>query len=189
EERIDFGPPVGTLVAHHTIHSEPITFWHAWKDQGLSSATWKLALPPDFTAQMKFLARIGMTRLDKIDVGDVQVRPRDVLLKVVGELPEPTGTNIEITTVVVGVVRGLADGREVEWRVRAVAPPPEGRPDAGVGMLTGVSPAIVAKMLARGDIQGPGVFVPEQVVPPEEFFAELAGWGVTFDASMREVIA
>jgi hypothetical protein len=44
-------------------------------------------------------------------------------------------------------------------------------------------------MLARGDIVGPGVFVPEQVVPCEAFFAELARWGVTVDAQMRELLA
>ena len=34
---IDFGTPAGVLEAHYTIHSEPFTFWHTWKDQGLRS--------------------------------------------------------------------------------------------------------------------------------------------------------
>ena len=41
-------------------------------------------------------------------------------------------------------------------------------------------------MLARGEIAGPGVFVPEQVVPCERFFQEFSRWGVTVDAQMRE---
>jgi saccharopine dehydrogenase-like NADP-dependent oxidoreductase len=44
-------------------------------------------------------------------------------------------------------------------------------------------------MLARGDIEGPGVFVPEQIVPCAKFFAEFARWGVTVDAQMRENLA
>ena len=44
-EDLDFGEPAGMLEAHYTIHSEPFTFWHTWKDQGLRSATFKLALP------------------------------------------------------------------------------------------------------------------------------------------------
>ncbi|RPI30885.1 MAG: hypothetical protein EHM52_02600, partial [Actinomycetota bacterium] len=34
-EDVDFGAPAGILEAHHTIHSEPFSFWHTWKDQGL----------------------------------------------------------------------------------------------------------------------------------------------------------
>ena len=47
--------PAGVLEAHFTIHSEPFTFWHTWKDKGLKSATFKLSLPAEFTDQMRFL--------------------------------------------------------------------------------------------------------------------------------------
>jgi saccharopine dehydrogenase-like NADP-dependent oxidoreductase len=54
---------------------------------------------------------------------------------------------------------------------------------------TGIPAAIVAKLMARGEIAGPGVFVPEQIVPCERFFSEFARWGVTVDAQMREILA
>ncbi len=87
QEVLDFGEPAGALEAHYTIHSEPFTFWHTWKDQGLKSATFKLALPADFTNQMRFLNTVGMTRTDDVEVKGVHVRPRDVLLKVVERDP------------------------------------------------------------------------------------------------------
>jgi len=43
--------------------------------------------------------------------------------------------------------------------------------------------------MARGEIAGPGVFVPEQIVPFDRFFGEFARWGVTVDAQMREILA
>ena len=89
QELIDFGEPAGLLSAHHTIHSEPFTFWHTWKDTGLRSATFKLALPAEFTEQMRFLARIGMTRTDEVEIGGGRLRPRDMLLRVVSEVPKP----------------------------------------------------------------------------------------------------
>jgi len=52
---LDFGAPAGLLEAHNTIHSEPFTFWRTWKDQGLRSATGKLALPAELADQMRFL--------------------------------------------------------------------------------------------------------------------------------------
>lgn len=188
EELVDFGAPLGVLPAHHTIHSEPFTFWHTWRHQGLQTATWKLALPSDLTTQMRFLARIGMVRTDAVEVDGVTVRPQSVLLKVVDELPKPSDVSLRVTAVLMGIVRGQMDGREVEWRARLVAPPPEGVDDAGIGVATGVPPAIVAKMMARGDIREPGVFVPEQIVPADMLFSELGRWGMKVDASMTEVL-
>jgi saccharopine dehydrogenase-like NADP-dependent oxidoreductase len=188
-EDLDFGAPAGMLEAHYTIHSEPFTFWHAWKDQGLRSATFKLSLPAEFTGQMRFLDTIGMTRTDEVEVKGVHVRPRDVLLKVVSEIPRPTDVVLDDVDYLLGVVRGLKDGRRVEWRVRATVPAHKEHGAGGGDVDTGIPPAIVARMLARGDIAGPGVFVPEQVVPCEAFFAEFSRWGVTVDAQMRELLA
>ena len=188
QEVLDFGEPAGTLEAHYTIHSEPFTFWHTWKDQGLRSATFKLALPAEFTGQMRFLNTIGMTRTDDVEVKGVHVRPRDVLLKVVSEIPRPTDVVLDDVDYLLGVVRGIKDGRRVEWRVRAVVPAHKEHGAGGGDVDTGIPPAIVARMLARGDIAGPGVFVPEQVVPCEQFFAEFSRWGATVDAQMRELL-
>jgi lysine 6-dehydrogenase len=189
QELIDFGEPAGLLSAHHTIHSEPFTFWHTWKDGGLRSATFKLALPGGFTEQMRFLARIGMTRTDEVEIGGGKLRPRDMLLRVVGEVPKPTTVVPDDTDYLLAVVRGLKDGRRVEWRVRAAVPAHKGYGAGGGDVDTGIPPAVVAKMMAGGQIAGPGVFVPEQIVPTDAFFAELARWGVTVDAQMRHVVA
>ena len=188
-EDIDFGEPAGTLDAHYTIHSEPFTFWHAWKDRGLRKATFKLSLPAEFTEQMRFLNTIGMTRTDEVEIGGCHVRPRDVLLKVVSQIPKPVDVVLDDVDYLLGVVRGVRDGRRLEWRVRAVVPAHKEYGAGGGDVDTGIPPAIVAKMMARGDIKGRGVFVPEQIVPCELFFAELARWGVTVDAQSREILA
>ncbi|MFA4965268.1 MAG: saccharopine dehydrogenase NADP-binding domain-containing protein [Thermoleophilia bacterium] len=188
-EALDFGAPAGSLAAHYTIHSEPFTFWHAWKERGLRSATFRLSLPPELTAQMRFLHRIGMTRSDEVEVRGARVRPRDVLLEVVSQLPGPTGVVLDDVDYLLGIVRGRKDGRRLEWRVRAVVPAHKEYGAGGGDVDTGVPPAIVARLMASGEIAGPGVFVPEQIVPCERLFAELALWGVTVDAQMREVVA
>jgi saccharopine dehydrogenase-like NADP-dependent oxidoreductase len=189
-ELVDFGQPAGLLSAHYTIHSEPFTFWHTWKDRGLRSATWKLALPAGFTEQMGFLATLGLTSKDEIEVGEARVRPRDVLLKCAAMIPRPTAdTLIDDVDYLIGVVRGLKDNRRVEWRVRATVPAHKQYGAAGGDIDTGIPPAIVARMLGRGDISGPGVFVPEQIVPCDDFFAALSEWGITVDAQMREVLS
>jgi saccharopine dehydrogenase-like NADP-dependent oxidoreductase len=188
-EELDFGEPAGILEAHFTIHSEPFTFWHAWKDRGLRTATFKLSLPAEFTEQMRFLARIGMTRTDEVEIGGCHVRPRDVLLKVVSQIPKPRDVVLDDVDYLLGVVRGTKDGRRLEWRVRATVPAHKESGAGGGDVDTGIPPAIVARMMARGEIAGPGVFVPEQIVPCEKFFTEFARWGATVDAQMRELLA
>jgi saccharopine dehydrogenase-like NADP-dependent oxidoreductase len=189
EEQIDFGEPAGALSAHYTIHSEPFTFWHTWRERGLKKATFKLSLPAEFTAQMRFLNRIGLTRTDEVEVPGGRVRPRDVLLKVVSQIPKPVDVVLDDVDYLVGIVRGVRDGRRLEWRVRATVPAHKDYGAGGGDVDTGVPPAIVARMMARGDIRGPGVFVPEQIVPCEQFFDEFSRWGATVDVQMREVLA
>ena len=188
-EDLDFGEPAGILEGHHTIHSEPFTFWHTWKEQGLRGATFKLSLPWEFTEQMRFLNRIGLTRTDEVDIKGCKVRPRDVLLKVVSEISKPVDVVLDDVDYLLGIVRGTKDGRRLEWRVRAAVPAHKEYGAGGGDIDTGIPPAIVARMMAKGEIKGPGVFVPEQIVPCEPFFAEFAKWGAVVDAEMREVLA
>ena len=188
-DELDFGEPAGSLEAHYTIHSEPFTFWHAWKDRGLKRATFKLSLPAEFTGQMRFLNRIGMTRTDEVEVGGCHVRPRDVLLKVVSQIPKPVDVVLDDVDYLVGIVRGVKDGRRLEWRTRAVVPAHKEYGAGGGDVDTGIPPAIVAKMMAAGEVAGPGVFVPEQIVPCERFFEEFSRWGATVDVQMRELLA
>jgi saccharopine dehydrogenase-like NADP-dependent oxidoreductase len=189
-ELIDFGRPAGMLEAHHTIHSEPATFVHTWGGQGLRSATFRLSLPPEFTEQMRFLVKLGLTSKDEIELDGTTVRPRDVLLKVVSKIPRP-GAEVAIDDVdyLMAVMRGRKDGQLVEWRVRATIPASKEYGAGGGDVDTGIPPAIVAKMLAKSEIAGPCVFAPEQIVPPERFFQEFARWGVTVDAEMKMVVA
>jgi saccharopine dehydrogenase-like NADP-dependent oxidoreductase len=130
-----------------------------------------------------------MTRTDEVEVKGGKVRPRDVLLKVVAEIPKPVDVVLDDADYLMGVVRGTKDGRRIEWRVRALIPAHKEYGAGGGDVDTGIPPAIVAKMMAAGEIAGPGVFVPEQIVPCERFFTEFARWGATVDAQMRELLA
>jgi saccharopine dehydrogenase-like NADP-dependent oxidoreductase len=51
---------------------------------------------------------------------------------------------------------------------------------SAVARDTGFPAAIAAVMLGRGEIRGVGVQAPENVVPPEPFFAQLKKRGFTF---------
>jgi lysine 6-dehydrogenase len=185
EEDCDFGPPLGVLRAYFTLHSEVATFYHSWVAQGLKTATWKLALPPDFTEQMRFLTRIGLTSKQQVESGGSLVQPRALLAALLRQMPSCEVVPDD-TEVLMSVVRGVAGGRPVEWRTRAVV---RSAPDMGAAagdIDTGVPPTIVARALARGEIDRPGVWAPEQIVDTRAFFTELAEWGIVAEATCRE---
>lgn len=185
EEDCDFGPPLGTLRAYFTLHSEVATFTHSWCGQGLRAATWKLALPPSFTEEMRFLARLGMTSKEDLEVDETVVKPRRVLAALLTAMPQPEVVPDDVE-VLMAIVRGRSEGRRVEWRVRAVVPAAPSLGGAAGDVDTGIPPTIVARALARGEIEKPGVWAPEQVAEPDRFFAELRTWGIVTEATRRE---
>lgn len=185
EEECDFGPPLGTLRAYATLHSEIATFVHSWGERGLKTATWKLALPPRFTEQMRFLTRLGLTRTDELRLGDSLVRPRGLLAALVKGMAPPTVVPNDVE-ILMSIVRGRHAGSDVEWRVRAVVQADASLGAAAGDLDTGVPPTIVARMLARGEIEKAGVWAPEEIVDPSAFFKELGRWGIVVEASSRE---
>jgi len=185
DEDCDFGHPLGVLRAYYTLHSEVATFVHTWGPQGLRAATWKLALPPEFTEQMRFLTRLGATRDAPVVVDGVPVRPRSLLAALLREMPRPDVTPDD-TEILMGIVRGVTAGTRVEWRARAVVHADAQLGAAAGDLDTGIPPTIVARALARGEIDRPGVWAPEQAVDVRAFFAELANWGITAEAICRE---
>lgn len=64
----------------------------------------------------------------------------------------------------VGVVRGLKDGRRNAWRVRALVPAHQEYGACGGAIDTGIPSAIAARMPAWEDSSRPGVLAPEQVM-------------------------
>jgi len=130
-----------------------------------------------------------MTRTDEVEVKGGRVRPRDGPLEGVREIPRPTDVVLDDVDYLLCVARGLRDGRRVEWRVRATVPAHKELKAGGGDIDAGIPPAIVARMMASDEIAGPGVLVPEQIVPCARFFCEFARRGVTIHAQMREILA
>jgi saccharopine dehydrogenase-like NADP-dependent oxidoreductase len=90
--------------------------------------------------------------------------------------------------VLMAIVKGVSEGRHVEWRVRAVVPASASLGAAAGEIDTGIPPTVVARALGRGEIDKPGVWAPEQVVDVHAFFAELRGWGIVAEATRREIL-
>jgi lysine 6-dehydrogenase len=188
QEELEFPAPVGRVRVGHTLHSEVATLPRFLADRGIESVSFKVGFPPDFMNRMNLLVGLGLTGTEPVDLPVGKVTPRDLLLELLTVGQERPGPDVkpddaEAIWVRLGGRRAgqagdptLAPGasRRIEVLAECVVRP---HPTwgAGAGQLdTGVPPSIVAQFLAGGVIERRGVFAPEEAVPPEPYFAELA---------------
>jgi lysine 6-dehydrogenase len=184
QEELDFPPPVGRVRVGHTLHSEVATLPLHFADRGIRSVSFKIGFPAAFMDRMALLVGLGLAGTDPVDLPGGRVVPRELLVRSITTTattpgPETAPDDAEALWV---RVRGRRAGRSgdpaLAPRVEALAecvvrPHPEWR--AGAGQLdTGVPPSIVAQLLGHKVIDRPGVFAPEDAVPPEPYLAELA---------------
>lgn len=172
--------PGGDVECVYTIHSEPATLPRSYADRGIRRVEWRLGLAPaDHVRLLSFVAA-GLASEDPVRVGDVDVRPADVLAAVLARQARQD--------------RATADPGAVEWfRVittgeRAghavtvtcdveVTDPPSGEFSGGA-WVTGVPPSIAAQIMASGRALSTGVHGPEMTMPLDHFFTALAERGM-----------
>ena len=175
EDEFDFPKPVGRQAVRAVVHSELATLPRSFPDAG--EISFKLAYGEEMTRRYKLVTELGLARSDPIEVpGGVRVAPRDVLKMLALERPQRfSGEDVETLVV---EMRGERDGARWEVRVEETCPPAGAYRVGGADANTGIPPSVIAQMIARGDIRAEGVKAPEEVVPPREFFAEMAKRGV-----------
>lgn len=179
-EDVDYPPPLGTRRSFTTLHSEVATFPRAFPQA--DEVTFKIALEPELVERFSVLIAAGLASTEPIDVGGQQVRPRDVLAALGRSLPQAAGTgDTECLRVILeGERRGA--GRRVV--VDSVIEPDLAEGLGGGALDTGIPPSVVAQMIAAGEVKGPGMFAPEDVVDPDLFFERLAERGIGYTVSV-----
>ena len=187
-EEIDFPAPVGRLTLGHALHSEVATLPRYFAEQGVRTVSFKIGFPTEFMTRMSLLTGLGLARTEPLEVDQQRVVPRAVLRRCIETTtpalaPEARPGDAEALSV--RLTGQDHDERDVEVLAECLVrpyPPWE----AGAGQLdTGVPPSIVAQFLAWGVIDRPGVFAPEDIVPPKPFFEELASRFMTVDLIAR----
>jgi lysine 6-dehydrogenase len=191
QEELDFPAPVGRVRVGHTLHSEVATLPLHFADRGVRSVSFKVGFPADFMDRMALLVGLGLARTDPVELRGGPVVPRELLVRLIQETaarPGPQAAPHDAEAIWVRV-RGRRAERSGEPALAPTLDRPTGpvevlaecvvRPHprwrAGAGDLdTGVPPSIVAQFLGHKLIDRPGVFAPEDAVPPEPYFAELA---------------
>jgi saccharopine dehydrogenase-like NADP-dependent oxidoreductase len=190
-ERIEvrFPPPVGRIPVDTTLHSEVATLPLHFKDRGIREVTFRQGFDPAFMERLAFLVRLGLA-----ETGEPSPRPRhrgrarangsapaprELLLRMLERLPKPVPKGRpERHEVLRTVVKGRRQGRAVTVTTDCAVGP---RAGGGVGpdIDTGAPPSIAVQLMLAGEIPlEPGVWAPEQVIPPAPFVRELERRGM-----------
>lgn len=174
-ETIDFPAPLGPIKAHYTLHSEPATFPVAWKEKGLKNAVFKLALPPEFHKKVSFLADLGFSSTDELELPNgARVSPLDVLEALIRKLPKDPKAKVQDCDILRAEVQGEKDGVETHYIIDSIARENHRYECSSTELNTGVPPSIVAQMIVKGEISRRGAYAAEMGVDPDLYFRELA---------------
>ncbi len=186
-EEIEFPWPVGRAEAMYTLHSEVALFPVSFGEKGLRHASFKIAFPPAFLAQLRLLVGLGLASTELIEArgakrGSVaRVAPREVMVALLSarqsaapaQATEPSDCDVLRV-----VAEGMRDGAAVQLIEEMVVSPyqPWG---VGAGDIdTGTPLAIAGILLASGAARKTGAHGAELVFEPVSFLRELARYGM-----------
>ncbi|MFZ0735520.1 MAG: saccharopine dehydrogenase C-terminal domain-containing protein [Candidatus Acidiferrales bacterium] len=171
-----FPKPIGKVTLRNSIHSELGTIPLSFRDKGVREVYFKINYDPALVHLVRNLDDVGFTSGDAVAVNGSRVVPRQVLLALLNlKAPKQTPRDVEAVRV---VVRGHKNGRRKAAAAESTSKYTDKPSFSAVARDTGFPAAIVALMLARGQFTGVGVQAPENCVPPEPFFRELAKRGM-----------
>ncbi len=162
---------IGKQKAWCIVHSEVLTFWKYFKDQGLKNVRYIAGFPDHSLDAIFTLIDLGFTSVKPVHVGKVEIIPLDFTVEVMKNIKMPAGYRekeslwVEIT--------GMKHGKEKKVEIDCFVQSMEGWEFAGSNVDTGMSISIMAQMIKQGLIVEEGVTAPEKSIPPLPFFKEL----------------
>jgi saccharopine dehydrogenase-like NADP-dependent oxidoreductase len=175
-EPFDF-PELGVLNCYYVDHEESKTLPRFFPRARIID--FKLCMDDVTLATLKVMHQLGMSRIDKVKVGNVEVAPRDV---VVSLLPRPSelAGRMKGKTCVGTLVKGKKQGEERAYYIYNVSDHETAFAELGVqatAYQTGIPPVIAAELIGAGTWAGSGVYSPEQF-DPDPFLQRLTELGM-----------
>ncbi len=120
--------------------------------------------------KFKTLLDLGFAKEEKIQVGDQQVAPRDLLASLLLEKLPINGKDVVLVKI---LSKGMKDGKNLSFDYTIIDYYDEENDITSMMRTTAYPISITAQMLEDGAISRRGVFCPEEIVPCTAFFEEL----------------
>lgn len=165
-------PYFGTEVEmYYTLHGEVATLPRTIK--GVKTVTVRLTYSIEYVKMFKLFQYLNLTSEKPIRVGDVEVRPIDVLVELLNPHRMEKADRIWMVEVI-----GEKNGARVRYMPYVVVLDRPELKATGLAYGTASSAEIGALMLARGEVREKGVVPPEMAFDPNRFISELIKRGI-----------
>ncbi len=174
EVEIVYFEKFGPLEAFHTSGG---TSTLSKSYPNLQTLEYKTIRYPGHCEKFRLLVDLNLTRPDySVEVRGRQVKPRDVLLKVLQPIVDLKDKDDVVVLRV--IVAGEAGGEERAYEYEMVTYKDRKHQVTAMARATANTISVVAQMIGEGIINKKGVFPPEQIVPGDIYIEEMAKRGV-----------
>ncbi|MUK88371.1 saccharopine dehydrogenase [Ornithinibacillus sp. L9] len=168
-ERVHF-EKFGPLEAFHTsggTSTLPLSF------PNVNTLEYKTIRYPGHAEKFKLLVDLNLTRMDyQVDVKGQKVNPRDVLLKVLEPIVDLGDKDDAVLLRV--IVSGIKNGEQVTYEYEMTTYKDRSTNVTAMARATANTISVVAQMIASREIDKPGVYPPEKIVPGKLYMDEMA---------------
>jgi saccharopine dehydrogenase-like NADP-dependent oxidoreductase len=175
-EPFDF-PELGVLNCYYVDHEESRTLPRFFPEA--QTIDFKLCMDDVTVETLRVMKRLGLSRKDRIQVGNQSIVPRDVLVSLLPD-PRDLAGRMRGKTCVGTLAKGLKNGEPKAFYIYNVTDHETVFAELGVqatAYQTGIPPVIAARLIARRIWRGTGVLSPEQF-NPDPFLEQLAREGM-----------
>lgn len=172
-EHLEFPRPFGMMEAFLTSGGCS-TLPYTYKDV-IKYLDYKTIRYPGHCEKITTLLNLGLAEEKKIRIGSATVSPRDVFASLFATHVPSTGEDVVLLKV---LSKGRLNGKPLNREYLLIDYYDSKNNITAMMRTTGYPVSITAQMIENGTIQQQGVFCPEEIIPPEPFFAELKKRGV-----------
>jgi saccharopine dehydrogenase-like NADP-dependent oxidoreductase len=175
-EPFDF-PELGVLNCYYVDHEESRTLPKFFPTARV--VDFKLCMDDVTIETLRVMKRLGLSRKDRVRVGDTSVVPRDVVVSLLPD-PKDLAGRMRGKTCVGTLARGRKNGESRAFYIYNIADHEAVFTELGVqatAYQTGIPPVIAARLMHEGRWAGPGVRSPEEF-DPDPFLERLAREGM-----------
>jgi lysine 6-dehydrogenase len=193
--------PVPRYSGAEPVHFKGVGECEAWHEgfmpwlmdleplKGLKLGTQKTVRWPGYADKVNVLKEMGLLSLEPVNVDGVQVAPKKLLDAVLYQRVKLEEGEKDITLFRVEVL-GEQDGRRRHYKIEMVDRYDDRFGFTSMARTTAFTGAIVARMIAAGELQACGMTVPEQVVTGPLFrrlVDELRAMDMCFEMTTEKV--
>jgi saccharopine dehydrogenase (NAD+, L-lysine-forming) len=170
-------PEIGLLNCYYVDHEESKTLPRFFPEA--RTIDFKLCMDDVTVETLRVMKRLGLSSKDTVQVGDISVVPRDLVVSLLPQ-PKDLAGRLHGKTCVGTLAKGSKNGEPKAYYIYNVTAHESAYDELGVqatAYQTGIPPVIAARLIASGVWRGSGVMSPEQF-NPDPFLERLTREGM-----------